>query len=132
MAELWPGYEAEQERREVMRRCRVTGWRLYQEHGILSHERVARQMGDFLATRITDEAVLTIVEHEVGIATYLSCGQKAIAHALGLLVRLAWDFDADPEYRDEWRPDGVAPVAGVAGGSEATPQKDLGEVRDGG
>ena len=105
-------HEAEQARREVMRRCRVTGWRLYQEHGTLSHERVANEMGEFLAARITDEAVLTIVEHEVRVATYLSCGQKAITHALSLLVRLAMDFDQDPEYRDEWRPQAAEGTSG--------------------
>lgn len=99
---LW---KAEFDRREVVRRCRVLAQSLYQKDGILSHERVASDLGRFLAARHADnDAWLSVIEFETQIATYLSCGQKAITHALAVLLRLAMAFDGDPEYREEWRP----------------------------
>lgn len=97
--------DAEYDRKEAIRRCRVLAQTLYQKDGILSHERIARDLGQFLAARYAeDETLLSVIEFEAGIATYLSCGEKAINHALAVLLRLAQAFDGDPEYREEWRP----------------------------
>lgn len=96
-------FEAEFDRRETIRRCRLLAQGLYQKDGILSHEGVARELGDFLAVRHADnEAWLSVIEFETGIATYLSCGQKAITHALAVLIRLAMPFSEHPDYRPEW------------------------------
>lgn len=98
-------FQAESDRRETTRRCRLVAQDLYQKDGILSHERVARDLGDFLSARhADDEALLSVIEFEAGIATYLSCGQKAITHALAVLLRLAMAFSGDPDYREEWAP----------------------------
>src|ERR1043165_7907093 len=94
-------FEAEMNRRESIRRCRLVAEELYQKDGILSHERVARELGQFLAARYAnDDALLSVIEFETGIATYLSCGQKAITHALAVLLRLAMAFNDDPDYRE--------------------------------
>lgn len=98
-------WQAEFDRKETVRRCRVLAHMLYQKDGILSHERVAGQLGDFLAARHADnEAWLSVIEFETGIATYLSCGEKAIKHSLAVLIRLAMAFQDDPDYREEWKP----------------------------
>lgn len=98
-------FQAELDRRETIRRCRVLAHMLYQQDGILSHERVAGDLGRFLAGRHADnEAWLSVIEFETGIATYLSCGESAIKHALAVLIRLAMAFSGDPEYREEWAP----------------------------
>ena len=98
-------FQAELDRRETIWRCRVLAQALYQKDGILSHERVARQLGDFLTARHADnEAWLSVIEFEMGIATYLSCGEKAIKHALAVLLRLAMAFTNDPDYQTEWAP----------------------------
>jgi hypothetical protein len=98
-------FQAESDRRETVRRCRLLAQDLYQKDGILSHERVAGELGRFLAARCADnEAWLSVVEFETSIATYLSCGQKAITHSLAVLIRLAMAFDDHPDYRPEWAP----------------------------
>jgi hypothetical protein len=98
-------FQAEMDRREIIRRCRLLAQDLYQKDSILSHERVAADLGRFLADRHADnEALLSVIEFEAGIATYLSCGVKAITHALAVLLRLAMAFADDPEYREEWNP----------------------------
>lgn len=77
--------------------------------GVLSHEAHARHLRDFLIARIDGgtpqgQALLSIVEHEAGIATYLSSGERAIVHSLGVLLRLALAWRDHPDYREEWRP----------------------------
>jgi uncharacterized protein DUF6221 len=96
---------------EVMDRCRVLAWKTYQADGILSHERVADELGRFVAKRITEyigdpsrTALLSVVAREVRTATYLSCGQKAIAHALANLIRLALPYADHPDYQESWKP----------------------------
>lgn len=98
-------FQAEFDRRETIRRCRLLAQDLYQKDGVLSHERVAGELGRFLAGRHADnEAWLSVIEFETGIATYLSCGDRAIKHAMAVLIRLAMAFADDPDYREEWRP----------------------------
>lgn len=98
-------FQAELDRKETIRRCRVLAQDLYQKDSVLSHERVASELGRFLAARhADDEALLSVIEFETQIATYLSCGQKAITHALAVLLRLAMAFADDPDYQESWRP----------------------------
>lgn len=98
-------FNAEMDRKETIRRCRVLAHMLYQKDSILSHERVAWDLRYFLASRYADnEAVLSVIEFEAGIATYLSCGERAIKHALAVLLRLAWAFADAPDYQEEWKP----------------------------
>lgn len=105
MSDLADAWKAEQDRAETIRRCRVLAEGLYQRDSVLSHERVAHDLGRFLCARyVDDEALLSVIEFETRIATYLSCGERAIKHALAVLLRLAMAFDDDPDYREEWRP----------------------------
>jgi hypothetical protein len=98
-------FNAEMDRAETVRRCRVLAHMLYQKDGILSHERVAWDLERFLVARYADdEALLSVIEFEAGTARYLSCGARAIKHALTVLLRLAWAFADDPDYREEWKP----------------------------
>jgi hypothetical protein len=96
---------AEFDRREIILSCRVLAQDLYQKDGVLSHERVAGELGRFLAARHADNEVwLSVIEFETRIATYLSCGERAITHALAVLLRLAMPFSSDSDYRQEWAP----------------------------
>jgi hypothetical protein len=98
-------FQARFDRKETVRCCRVLAQNLYQKDNILSHERVAGDLEKFLSDRYAgDEAMLSVIEFEGDIATYLSCGEQAIKHALAVLLRLAMAFEDDPGYREEWRP----------------------------
>lgn len=102
MSRAW---EAEFARRETIHRCRVLAYDLYGTPDILSHERIARDLERFLVARHAgDEALLAVIELEARTATYLSCGQKAITHALAVLLCLAMAFSGDPDYCQEWLP----------------------------
>ncbi len=97
---------------QPLERCRRRADQLYQQDGTLSHERIARDIGVFLHARIVEEpgnnaiavARLSVIGYEVRIATYLSCGEKAIRHALAVLLRLALAYAEHPDYRAEWQP----------------------------
>lgn len=94
---------------ETMRQCRILAGRMWDAPGILSHEPHARRMRDFLIARIDGDtpdgaALLSIVEHEARIATYLSCGERSIVHSLGVLIRLALPYADHPDYHEEWHP----------------------------
>lgn len=98
-------YQARYARKESVQRCRVLAERLYGKPNVLGHERVARDLDEFLGARFEgNDALLSVVEFEVDIATYLSCGERAIKHALAVLLRLAVAFEDHPGYREEWRP----------------------------
>jgi hypothetical protein len=97
---------------ELIQRCHYRASRTYQADGILSHERVADNLGRFVAARLSEEpdapsraAMLSIVGREVRIATYLSCGQTSITHALTNLIRLALPYAAHQDYDSAWSPD---------------------------
>lgn len=98
-------YQARSARKESVRRCRLLAERLYGKPDVLSHERVAGDLAEFLGARFEgNDALLSVVEFEVDTATYLSCGERAIKHALAVLLRLATAFDDHPDYHEEWRP----------------------------
>lgn len=94
---------------ETMRQCRRIAQRMWDAPGVLSHEPHARGLRDFLLDRIDSttpaaNALGSVVEHESRIATYLSCGERAIVHSLGVLLRLALAWQDHPDHREEWRP----------------------------
>ncbi len=91
--------------------CRRLAWDLYGAEHVLSHEQVARELGDFLRARLGEQestpergALLSVAFSAQRTATYLSCGRKAITIALATLLRLALAYEAHADYRDEWRP----------------------------
>lgn len=91
--------------------CNRRAWDLYKKVNILSHERVAYEIGYFLRDRISEQpataesaALLSVVRWNTRIATYLSSGDKAIRSALAVLLRLVQPYAEHPEYSDEWKP----------------------------
>ncbi len=96
---------------EVWGGCNRRAWDLYKKVNILSHERVAYEIGYFLRDRIVEQpltgesaALLSVVRWNTRIATYLSSGDKAIRSALTVLRRLVQPYADHPEYSDEWKP----------------------------
>lgn len=94
---------------QPMRSCRVLAQAMWDAPGVLSHQPHARRMRDFLIERIEPDtperiALLSIVEHESRIALYLSCGERAIVHSLGVLLRLALAWQDHPDYHEAWKP----------------------------
>lgn len=93
---------------DILEGCRRRAAKLYGAEHILSHERHASNLGRFLQDRINaasapGEALLSVVRHEVEIARYFSCGERAIVHSLAVLLRLALAHADHPDYDPEWR-----------------------------
>ena len=92
---------------DVLEGCRRQAAKLYQAEHVISHERHAGNLGRFLEARLSaspeQDALLSVIRHEVEIARYLSCGERAIVHSLAILLRLALAHADHPDYDPEWR-----------------------------
>ena len=91
--------------------CHRLASQLYQADGVLSHENVARDLAMFLGVRLGErpaglerDALLSVVTAQYRVATYLSCGPKAIKWSLAIMLRLALPYADHPDYDPEWRP----------------------------
>lgn len=98
-------------RDNLMKRCVNKAWDLFKGDDILSHERVAYNVGDFVFARLKEqpdtaerELLLSIAGFHVSVATYLSNGLRPITSSLAVLIRMAHRYSEHPDYDEGWRP----------------------------
>jgi hypothetical protein len=101
--------ELPEDRDPLILRCKLNAAKLYEAHGTLSHESVARSLGRFIAARVEEstpsperDLVRALANHSVKIATYFSLGRDQIITALAHLLRMAAAWPDHPDFDPNW------------------------------